>query len=72
MDCEEIYIKIGKNIKKLREKSSLTQEKLAEKAGISQDFLGKIEVGINKPGLKSLIKLSKALNIPLKKIFDFK
>ena len=49
MDFEEIYIKIGKNIKKLREKSSLTQEKLAEKAGISQDFLVKIEVCINKP-----------------------
>jgi transcriptional regulator with XRE-family HTH domain len=49
----------------------LTQEKLAELSGISLDYLGKIEVCINKPGLKSLFKIANALNIPIKAIFDF-
>ena len=49
----------------------LTQEKLAEKSGISLDYLGKIEVNINKPGLKTLIKLSDALDIPFRDLFDF-
>lgn len=61
---EDIFYKnIGKNIKKAREKAGLTQEKLAEKSGISLDYLGKIEVCINKPGLKTILKLANALKI---------
>ena len=58
MDEQELYINLGRRIKYLREKASLTQEKLAEKCGISLDYLGKIEVNINKPGLKTHVLLS--------------
>ncbi len=71
MDEQLFYEKLGKRIKSLRESSHLTQEKLAEKCGISLDYLGKIEVCINKPGLKTLIKISNALDIPIKALFDF-
>ena len=71
MDERELSIKLGKRIKILREKAHLTQEKLAELSGISLDYLGKIEVNINKPGLKTLIKISNALSIPIKSLFDF-
>ena len=67
MNNDEIYEKLGKQIKLLREKAHLTQEKL----GISLDYIGKIEVNINKPGLKALIKISNALEIPIKNLFDF-
>lgn len=70
---EEIFYRLlGKRIKFLREKAHLTQEKLAEKSGISLDYLGKIEVSINRPGLKTLLKISNALSVPIKSIFDFK
>lgn len=72
MDEKDFYIALGKQIKMLRENAHLTQEKLAEKSGISLDYLGKIEVNINKPGLKTLIKISNALTIPIKNLFDFK
>lgn len=71
MDENELYKKLGKRIKYLREQAHLTQEKLAEKCGISLDYLGKIEVNINKPGLKTLIKISNALNLPIRVLFDF-
>ncbi len=71
MDEEQLYKLLGKRIKFLREKQGLTQEKLAEKCGISLDYLGKIEVNINKPGLKTIIKISNALKIPIKSVFDF-
>ena len=71
MDEVEVYKNLGKRIKNLREKAHLTQEKLAEKCGISLDYLGKIEVNINKPGLKTIIKISNALNLPIKTIIDF-
>ena len=71
MSEEKLYKKLGKNIKKLRETHHMTQEQLAEKSELSLDYIGKIEVCINKPGLRSLIKISNALNIPLKELFDF-
>ena len=71
MEEKQLYQCIGKRIKFLREQKGLTQEKLAELSGISLDYLGKIEVCINKPGLKSLFKIANALNIPIKAIFDF-
>lgn len=71
MDENEFYKLLGKRIKFLREKTYLTQEKLAEKAGISLDYLGKIEVSINKPGIKTILKLANALDIPIKEFFEF-
>ena len=71
MEEKQLYQYIGKKIKFLREQKGLTQEKLAELSGISLDYLGKIEVCVNKPGLKSLFKIANALNIPIKAIFDF-
>ncbi len=66
------YQKLGTRIKQLREKAGFTQEKLAEKSGISLDYLGKIEVCINKPGLKTILKLANALKIEPYSIFKFK
>ncbi|MDE6138792.1 MAG: helix-turn-helix domain-containing protein [Candidatus Gastranaerophilales bacterium] len=71
MDEDEFYKKLGIRVKFLREKMHLTQEKLAEKCGISLDYLGKIEVNINKPGLKTLLKLSNALEVSMKELVDF-
>lgn len=71
MDEAEFYKKLGKRVKFLRENAYLTQEKLAEKCGISLDYLGKIEVNINKPGLKTILKLSNALDVEIKSFFEF-
>ncbi|MCD7879477.1 MAG: helix-turn-helix domain-containing protein [Candidatus Gastranaerophilales bacterium] len=69
MSYEEFYKKLGKRIKFLREEKHLTQEKLAEITGISLDYLGKIEVNINRPGLITLLKLAKALDISMEEFF---
>ncbi len=69
MNCVYFYKKLGKRIKFLREQRHLTQEKLAEKSGISLDYLGKIEVSINRPGLISLLKISNALEISMEELF---
>jgi len=70
IDLKDFYIKIGKRIKFLREKQNFTQEILADKAGISLNYLGKIEIAMNYPGLKTLLKLSKALNITVSELID--
>ena len=71
MNEVEFYEKLGKRIKFLREKAGLTQEKLAEKSGISLDYLGKIEVCINKPGIKTILKVANALKVEPYSVLKF-
>ncbi len=57
---------LSQNIKKLRKKHKLSQEKLAQKAGITYSTLIKIETGANdNPTIKTLMKIADALNISI-------
>lgn len=69
MSFENFYQNLGRRIKELREERNLTQEKLAERATISLDYLGKIEVSINRPGLVTLLKLANALDVSMEELF---
>lgn len=70
----EIEIKIGKNIKFLREKSGLTQELLAAKlqingCDITRSGLAKIEVGQRHLYVDEIVVLKNILNVDYKDIF---
>ena len=55
-----------KNLAKMRKEKKLTQEALAQKAGISYHTLIKLESGgIKNPKIETVIKLSKALGTSL-------
>ena len=57
---------LAKNIKKLRKKHHLSQEQLAQKAGITYSTLIKIESGNNKnPTLETLTKLADVFKISI-------
>jgi len=62
---KEVFIKIGKNIKKYRELKGLTQEQLADKVNKGINFIGKIEIAFSRPSLNTLIDIAKALNVKL-------
>lgn len=62
---------IGVRIKSLRRSEGLSQEKLAERTGISSKYLSSIERGRENPTLDTFIKLAEALNIELSEIFNF-
>ena len=59
------------NLKKNRQKCGLTQEKLAEKAGISAHYLAMVEVSKKFPTPEMLDKLAQALDINTVQLFDF-
>ena len=61
----------GKRIKELRVRNPYTQEKLAEILDIGERNLSKIECGVNFVSSETLEKLSSALNVPIKDLFDF-
>ena len=57
---------IGNNLRKLRKKKGLSQEKLARLADISLNALTKIESGFaKKPTIQTVVKLAKALDISI-------
>ena len=60
----------GKKIKEARSSRNLTQGELAEKIGISQNFLGDIERGIKLPSLSKLILISNTLKVSLDFLFS--
>jgi transcriptional regulator with XRE-family HTH domain len=62
-------IQLGKNIKKLRERKSWTQEELAEKANLHISYIGQIERGLRHPSLKVLFKIADALEVKILELF---
>jgi transcriptional regulator with XRE-family HTH domain len=54
-------IRFGRNFAKLRENAGLTQEKVAEKTGISARYVQSIEAGEYWPSLPLLTKLRGAV-----------
>ncbi|MBN2180826.1 MAG: helix-turn-helix transcriptional regulator [Sedimentisphaerales bacterium] len=65
----DINKEVGLNIRKLREERGISQEKLAEFAGLHRTYIGQIERGEKNIGLKNLQKIAKALGVDLKNIF---
>lgn len=60
---------LGRRIRRLRKRSDISQEKLAEKAGIHRTYMGKIERGESNPPLHTVSKIAKALKISLSDLF---
>ncbi len=57
------YLDLGMKIRQLRRQKSLTQEQLAEIAGISPSFLGHIERGTRVASVDTLVALCNALQV---------
>lgn len=54
---------IGKNIRKFRLAKKLRQEDLAEKAGLSANYIGMVERGEKTPSLETFINIINALDV---------
>ena len=67
------FISVGLKIGYIRRQRGMTQEQLAERAGISLGFLSQIEapgisVGIS---LATLFSIAEVLNVPAYKLLEF-
>ena len=61
---------LGENIRQERKRQLLTIEKLAERAGITDNFLGKIERGEGTPSLQTIYSLACALDASIDFLID--
>ena len=60
----------GSRIQELRKKNNLTQSELAEKIGLSTNFIGMVEWGERNTSVDKIFKLAKAFNISLAQFFE--
>jgi transcriptional regulator with XRE-family HTH domain len=54
---------LGENIRSARIRAGLSQEKLAEKADLSRNYVGNIERGEYKITVEALVRIAKALKL---------
>jgi transcriptional regulator with XRE-family HTH domain len=61
----DVRARIGGKIRDLRLAQNLTQEAVAEKAGVSYKFLGEVERGTANPSLLTLDRICQALGVDI-------
>jgi len=66
----EILKIFGKRLRSLRRAKDMTQEQVAERAGLSLQSVGEIERGRGNPTLVNVERLSDALDVELTELFD--
>lgn len=64
-DKDPALVQLGKNIKSLREKLSLSQEDLAFEAALDRTYIGGVERGERNLTILSSLKIAKALKVEL-------
>lgn len=58
-----MYESIGKNIRKYRNEKNMRQEDLAEKTGLSTNYIGMIERSEKIPSLETFITIANVLGV---------
>ena len=71
-EFKSLYKKLGLNIAYYRKLQGLTQEALAEKIGVDQTHISKIEVASVGISLDNLFRISIALDVPPSKLLEFR
>jgi len=61
---------IGKKLKDKRIRAGLTQQELADKTGMTQTTIARIETDRVEPAVRSLRKLSDALGVTISDLLD--
>lgn len=69
-DSHDFHL-VGLQIRNLREAKNISQEQLADKAGLATGTIGKIERGINNPKTATLLRIAHELEVPCQSLFEW-
>ncbi len=65
-----VRLNIGSNIKKLRKRNNITQERLAEYLGVTYQTVSKWENGTSLPGISLLPSIANIFDISIDELYD--
>nr|WP_181716968.1 helix-turn-helix transcriptional regulator [Psychrobacter sp.] len=66
MTTDERMVAFGKRVREVRKARGISQEKLAEMAGIDRSYMGNVERGEKNITLKKIYEICDALQIDIK------
>lgn len=67
----DIKILVGKRVRELRNRISISQEELANLAGLDRTYITSVECGKRNISIVNIEKLANALQVSLKEFFSF-
>ena len=70
MNGNEILVRFGQNVQRIRKERNISQEKLAELAGLHRTYIGMIERAEKNITLCNIEKVAKALNVKISELVD--
>jgi len=62
--------RFGQRIKELRAVNEITQEELADRAGVFRTYMSRVETGVANPTLTVIHDLAAALQVPVGSLFE--
>ena len=68
---DDFQLAFGRHVRYLRDLRKLTQEEVADRAGIHVTYLSGIERGRRNPSLKNIHAVAQALEVPVGDLFGF-
>jgi transcriptional regulator with XRE-family HTH domain len=68
----DLMIQFGKRIKQVRKAAKLTQEHLAEKTGLSTEYISRLERGVAQPSFDTFAVIADTLNVTYRDLLDFR
>lgn len=68
MDKEPILLQFGQRVQEIRKARNLSQEKLAELAGVHRTYIGMIERAEKNITLCNIEKIARALKVDIKEL----
>lgn len=70
MEKEPILLLFGHNVQRLRNEQEISQEKLAELAGVHRTYIGMIERAEKNITLCNIERIAKALKVEIKDLLE--
>ena len=67
---EDLRVAFGRRVRELRHRQGISQERLAERAGLHWTYVGGIERGERNPALLNIGKLARALSVSLSEFWS--
>ncbi len=67
---EDVLTRFGSAVRNEREKQDLSQEELAERAGMHRTYVGMVERAEKNITLRNISKIANALGLSLKDLFS--
>jgi len=62
--------RFGERVRALRERTGLSQEALAQEAGLHRTYMGGVERGERNICLRNIVRLAEALRVHPRELFD--